>query len=248
MFQLTAKRLFFFQLISHLLLIYWLVFDFSLVGFAKIVFVYFLTGCIGMSMTYHRLLTHKAWTAPKYFEYIGTILATIGGTGSSLSWTATHRKHHVHTDKEGDPHSPSVIGYFKAQWFSMFSPVDVKRSPVLGSEFHRWVHRNYFLVLLIYFLVLLLSGLNTIEMFFAPAAVLWNAGSLINTVCHTKLTGYRNFETRDNSVNNPLLGYLMWGEGWHNNHHKNQMSSDFKVKWWEFDISYQLIKLLKITK
>ena len=65
--------------------------------------------------------------------------------------------------------------------------------------------------------------------------LLWNAGSAINTVNH--LSGYRNFETTDQSKNNFILGYLAWGEGWHNNHHHNQKKFHFQCKWWEFDLS-----------
>ena len=77
-----------------------------------------------------------------------------------------------------------------------------------------------------------------------PAMILWNAGSFINTLTH--MFGYRNFETTDNSTNIPTLGILMWGEGWHNNHHADPQNPSFKHKWWEFDLGGWFIKLLEV--
>jgi stearoyl-CoA desaturase (delta-9 desaturase) len=246
--QITADRLFLIQLIAHIFTIFWIFSIPTLSSILIVLFVYFLTGCLGMSMTYHRLLTHKSWKSPKWFEYLGTVLGTLGCTGSSISWTATHRVHHTKTDKIGDPHSPSILGYVKAQWLSMYSPVDIKRSPVISSKFHQWMHRYYFLVIFLYILLIFLLGGSIISWFFVPACILWNAGSLINTVCHTTALGYRNFSTPDQSSNNPLLGICMWGEGWHNNHHKNQTNPNFSTKWWEIDISYLIIKNVSIYK
>ena len=64
--------------------------------------VYFFTGCIGMSMTYHRLLAHKSWKTPFWFEVFGTLCASVGLTGSSLAWCSVHREHHLKSDKPGD--------------------------------------------------------------------------------------------------------------------------------------------------
>ena len=74
--------------------------------------------------------------------------------------------------------------------------------------------------------------------------ILWNAGSFINTLTHT--FGYRNHDTDDNSTNIPLLGFLMWGEGWHNNHHAKPGKWDFQHRWWEIDPSAWVIRLVKI--
>jgi stearoyl-CoA desaturase (delta-9 desaturase) len=79
--------------------------------------------------------------------------------------------------------------------------------------------------------------------YLVPAMILWNAGSFINTLTH--MTGYRNHETNDNSTNIPLLGILMWGEGWHNNHHWQPSNASFKFKWWEFDLGGWFITLLE---
>ena len=247
MIPLTPLTLLIFQLFAHCALIYWLSNIPNVQEIFAVAIMYFITGCIGMSITYHRLLTHRSFKTWKLFEYIGTICATIGLTGSSLSWTATHRRHHAKSDRNGDPHSPWIIGPIRAQFLSMFSLIYIKNSPVIRSKFHQWIHRNYFNINLFYALVLwYIGGINyIIILWLVPAAILWNAGSCINTVCHCNFLGYRSYNTPDKSTNNPILGYLMWGEGWHNNHHRFQSSPRLGFRWWEIDIGWTIIKLIK---
>ena len=200
-----------------------------------------------MSITYHRLLTHKSFKTNKFFEYFGTLCATLGLTGSSITWTAAHRQHHINADRINDPHSPLILGYFKAQWLSMNSPINIIKSPVIADSFHRFTHRYYIVLNLVWCTILYYIGGQwaILTLYLVPAAVLWNAGSLINTICHTKILGYRNYSTPDCSVNNPILGIFMWGEGWHNNHHRFQNRSKIGEKWWELDIGYWIIRLIK---
>ena len=248
MFKLTPINLFVSQLIAHIATIYWLFSDwFTLTNFVLIFLVYFFTGCIGMSVTYHRLLTHRSFTASKVFEYFGTLCGTVGLTGSSLSWTAAHRLHHSRADRVGDPHSPGILGYIRAQWFSMFSPIKISRSPLIKNSFHFWLHKHYLNINMIWALLLFLGGgwWAVVVLYLVPACLLWNAGSLINTICHTRWLGYRRYNIGDSSVNSPLLGFLMWGEGWHNNHHRHQSRSNIGEKWWEIDIGYYCIKLIE---
>ena len=198
-----------------------------------------------MTMTFHRLLSHKSWNAPKWFYKFGTLSRFYGLTGSSIGWVAVHREHHHHTDKEGDPHSPEHHGFFKVQWLSMFeTPKPRYALHLIRDSFHMFLHRWYFvlhgLIAVTWFVIdpmLLLSA------YLVPAMILWNAGSFINTLTH--MFGYRNYETSDNSTNIPLLGVLMWGEGWHNNHHANPNDPNFQHKWWEFDMGGWFIKLLE---
>jgi len=247
---LTPRTLFAFQLVAHVATIYWLLQGPSLADLGVVFFIYFLTGCLGMSVCYHRWLTHRSFSAPRIFEYLFTLFATLGLTGSSLSWTAAHRQHHARADKFGDPHSPWIMGFIEAQWGSMFSPIDIKRSPVFRSRFHRFMHRNYLSINIVYGAGLLFfGGWNAMAIgWLVPACVLWNAGSLINTVCHTPWLGYKVDHPRSNldlSVNNFVLGILMFGEGWHNNHHLYQRSPNIGRRWYEIDIGYYVIKLIR---
>lgn len=244
--QLTPVKLFVIQLIAHIVTVYWL-FNASTADFIIALIVYFFTGCIGMTITYHRLLTHRSFKAPKWFEIFGTLCGTLGLTGSSLSWTAAHRLHHSRADRINDPHSPKILGYIRAQYLSMFSEIDIRKSPVIRSKLHQFLHRYYIPVNLLWaiLLVSLVGWWWMITVYLVPACILWNAGSLINTVCHTRWLGYRPFNVPDNSVNNPILGLLMWGEGWHNNHHRFQNSPNIGRRWWEIDIGYYIILLIR---
>lgn len=237
--------LFLFQLLAHLALIYG-IFFFSINAWLIVFFVYFLSGCIGVSITYHRFLSHRSFASPRWFEILGTLLASYGLVGSSLAWVNTHRSHHRHVDKSGDPHSPSVHGALKVQWLSMFTSEKSFRyiRQYLSSNFHVTLHRYYFFIhlLILIFLLLTFGWYITSMIYLVPAAVLWNAGSLINTICHLGY-GYRNYTLADSSSNNIFLGYFVWGEGWHNNHHQAPGNSKFGEKWWEIDVSYYIISL-----
>ena len=108
--------------------------------------IYFITGWFGMTMTYHRLLTHQSWRAPKWFYYLGTLCGMYGLTGSPIAWVAVHREHHRHTDTDKDPHSPKN-GFFKAQWLSMFHTVNPRYAVDMARDpFQVFVHKNYFLI------------------------------------------------------------------------------------------------------
>jgi stearoyl-CoA desaturase (delta-9 desaturase) len=89
------------QLLAHIALFYvllyggWVDWSVTLLGF-------FLLGCLGTTVTYHRLLSHRSWNSPRWFEYLGTVLGSFSLIGSSIAWVALHKQHHRYTDKEGD--------------------------------------------------------------------------------------------------------------------------------------------------
>ncbi len=236
--------LFFAQVIAHLSIIPMILYGswyHWLLGFG----VYFITGCFGMTMTYHRLLSHNSWNAPKWYEYFGSLCGTYGLTGSTIGWVAIHKEHHHFTDQEKDPHSPEHQGFFRVQWLSMFedpNPRYVVR--LIRDPIHFFLHKWYFAIHIVIAIIwYLIDPMLLVAAYLFPAMILWNAGSFINTLTH--MTGYRNWETKDNSTNIPLLGILMWGEGWHNNHHHDPQNKSFQHHWWEFDIGGYFIRLLE---
>lgn len=235
--------LFLFQLIAHCGLIYQII-NGTIIEWCITILVYFMTGCFGMTMTFHRLLSHRSWNAPVWFERFGTLCGTWGLTGSSIGWVAIHREHHRYVDTDKDPHSPVYKSFIEIQFLSMFEQPNLKYSANLVKDrFHIILHKYYFFIhLIILGLLLIINPLLAVSCYLAPAAILWNAGSFINTLTH--MIGYRNTETKDNSKNIYTLGYLMWGEGWHNNHHCEPSNANFQKKWWEFDMGYMFIRLL----
>jgi len=93
----TAHTILFAQIIAHISLIPMVIYG-SPYHWLIALFIYFLNGCLGMTMTYHRLLSHRSWNPPKWVERLFTLFATIGMTGSAIAWVAIHREHHKHTD------------------------------------------------------------------------------------------------------------------------------------------------------
>jgi fatty-acid desaturase len=236
--------LFAFQCIAHLGIIYQILYGQWYHWFLTAI-VYFITGCFGMTMTYHRLLSHKSWSAPRWFKIIGTLCGTYGLSGSSIAWVAVHREHHHHTDNINDPHSPRHKGFARVQWLSMFERPNPRYAMhLIRDPFHAKLHQFYFVlhaVLLVGWY--LIDPMLMLSCYLVPAAILWNAGSFINSLTH--MIGYRNHSTNDDSSNIMWLGYLMWGEGWHNNHHNSPSKPNFGEKWWEFDIAYWFITLIE---
>lgn len=246
---MTAKHnqylLFSFQLLAHVALIAAL-FTFSLADWGVSFFVYFLTGCLGVSVTFHRYLSHKSWKAPQWWIYLGSLFGFWGIVGSPIAWANNHIAHHRYVDTDKDPHSPVMMPWWKVQWFSMLTSFESFRFATKNiNPFQVFLHKYYFHIhALILLLLIAFVGIHlTMMIYLVPAALLWNFASLVNTINHSKF-GYRNFETKDSSVNNPITGILAWGEGWHNNHHAYPGKSSFKEKSYEFDISGIIINFI----
>ena len=239
-----------FQIIAHVALLHVIIYGTwwdwltTLTGF-------FLLGCLGAAMTLHRLLAHRSWNSPKWFEVVGTVLANLSLVGSSIAWVALHRQHHRYADKEGDPHRPHE-GFLKSQWGLIFETPNLKyATDLMRSPLHIFLHKYYFLIAISLILSLcLIDPMLAASLYLAPAALVYTIGGAINSLSHSDHLGYRNYETRDNSKNIPVLGYLMWGEGWHNNHHARPKDPYLSKKWWELDISGLIIKQIngKYTK
>ena len=85
--------------------------DFSWKWWVAGVVSYFITGCLGITVTFHRYLTHHSFKMSKSLEYLFSFFGSMGGTGSTIGWVAVHRHHHSHSDTIEDPHSPRHQGW-----------------------------------------------------------------------------------------------------------------------------------------
>jgi fatty-acid desaturase len=241
---MTINYLFLFQILTHLSVIPMIMYG-SPVHYAIAVLVYFFTGCIGMSGTYHRLLSHKSYEPPKWWVYFGTLMGTLGGTGSSIAWCAVHREHHRFTDTERDPHCPHHHGFFRVQFLSMFYTPHIRYVPdLLRSEFHMNMHKFYWLIHAVYAgICYAIDPFAVVYAYLFPSFILWHAGSSINTFSH--MWGWQDTKNGDTSTNHWLNGVLMWGEGWHNNHHADPGNWRFGLKWWQIDVTAYVIRLMR---
>jgi fatty-acid desaturase len=217
------------------------------------IFLYWVSASLGLGMCYHRLLTHRSYSTPKWFEYFLTICAVISVEGGPLLWVTTHRIHHRFADKEGDPHSPRDGKWWAhAGWILVGNALrrdaeTIERyAPDLAeNKFHVWITEYHFLPTVILGIILFaIGGLPFLlwGVFLRTVAGL-HATWLVNSVSH--IWGSRRFDTRDTSTNNWWVALLTFGDGWHNNHHAHPVSARHGLRWYEIDLNFYTIWILR---
>jgi fatty-acid desaturase len=213
---------------------------------------YFLYGCLGIVITFHRKLTHQSYETYPLLTKIFSILGCFSGTGSPLAWTAIHINHHLKSDKPDDPHSPLYKGLkiFTLDYVDQVnSDTKWRMRGLVTDKFQQFLHRYYFLIIISYSVILFLIGGFYLMIFFhwTPALVTGIMSNVVNYIGHKPswLGGYRSYNLSDQSTNNWVWAVPSWGESWHNNHHRFPKDYIFKKQWWELDISGLIIKLIK---
>ena len=226
--------------------------------------LYLLFGA-GITVGYHRLLTHRAFQTHKPVEYGFAVVGSMALQGGVLDWVADHRKHHAHTDQEGDPHSPHVghgeglsgLWHAHTGWLlthhgtaaSRQYAKDLREDPGM-----RLINRRFPLIVLAGLALPALAGWAiTGTLAGAATGFLW--GGLVrvflvhhvtwsvNSVCH--FLGSRRFETDDESRNVFWLALPSFGESWHHNHHAFPRSAEHGLRRWELDPSALVIRGLE---
>lgn len=216
---------------------------------------YFLYGCLGIVVMFHRNLTHHSYVTHPLIVKIFSVLGCFSGTGSPLAWVAIHINHHLNSDQVSDPHSPMHKG-IKIFTLDYVDQVDAntkwRMRGLVTDRFQQFLHRYYFAINIAYSLLLYAIGGFYLVAFFhlAPALITGVMSNVVNYVGHkpTWWGGYRTYNLNDQSSNNWLWAIPSWGEAWHNNHHRYPRDYTFKKQWWEFDISGLIIKLIKHNK
>jgi stearoyl-CoA desaturase (delta-9 desaturase) len=216
---------------------------------------YFLYGCLGIVVTYHRNFTHNSYRTYSVITKLFSVLGCFAGTGSPLAWVAIHINHHLKSDKPSDPHSPHYKGV-KIFMMNYINEVDKdtkwRMRSLVTDKFQQFIHRYYFAIIALYSIVLFMIGGFWLMVFlhWTPAAITAIMSNVVNYVGHkpTWFGGYRTHSLNDQSTNNWLWAIPSWGESWHNNHHRYPKRFSFGDKWWEIDISAFVIKLIKINK
>ncbi|MCH5376601.1 MAG: acyl-CoA desaturase [Planctomycetes bacterium] len=226
---------------------------------------------LGITIGFHRLLSHGSFQTYRWMRVLWMTLGALSVQGSPLVWCAVHRRHHQRSDQHGDPHSPHLHG---KGWWNVLRGFYYSHMGWLFTGYWSWPDRQRYVPDLMadrwlvacdkmYYLWVLASlgipaaigGLATASWMGALLGLLW--GGLvrvfiahhitwsINSVCH--VFGSREFETRDHSRNNLLFGLLAQGEGWHNNHHAFPRSARHGLRWWQFDLSWILIRTMELV-
>jgi stearoyl-CoA desaturase (delta-9 desaturase) len=230
--------------------------------------MYLLTA-IGITVGFHRLLTHRSFQTSKWLEHLFAALGSMAVQGPVIAWVADHRKHHAHTDEEGDPHSPHVghaggaMGVLGGLWhahtgwlLSTQGRADWKRyaADLYEDRGMRTISRQFGLLVLLGLALPALAGyLISGNLAGAATGLLW--GGLVrvflvhhvtwsvNSLCH--FLGSRRFDTDDRSTNVICLALPSLGESWHHNHHAFPRSAAHGLKRWELDPSALIIATME---
>ena len=268
-FWLYATPLIAVHLLVFLALIPW---TFSWSGLVLAILGHLTFGMLGITVGYHRLLTHQGFCCPKWFEHTLAILGICTLQDSPARWVAIHRMHHKHSDEQPDPHSP-LVNFFWGHvgWLLVVNRDHNKTGSferyardLLRQPFYLRLERNglwlgiYFLHALLFVVAgftvgfltggTLMAGLQLGVSWFVWGVVVrtvfvLNGTWAVNSIGH--VWGYQNYDTGDSSRNNWFVSLIAHGEGWHNNHHADQRSARHGHRWWEYDMSWWVIVTLE---
>jgi stearoyl-CoA desaturase (Delta-9 desaturase) len=230
--------------------------------------MYVISG-LGVTVGFHRHLTHRSF---KTYPWLRGTLAAMGSIaieGPVISWVADHRKHHVYSDEEGDPHSPHVgheggwrgalkgLLHAHVGWLFIHTQRGAKKRyarDLIDDPVVSWVSRTFVLWVFVGLALAFALGYAIGGTFTAAlTGLLWGGGVRmlvvhhvtysINSLCH--FFGRQRFDTGDESRNLAWLSLLSFGEAWHNNHHAFPTSAEHGLRWWELDISSLVIRGLE---
>lgn len=214
--------------------------------------MYFITGCLGITLSYHRQLSHKSFQTPKWLEYMLAYCGVQAAQGDPIEWVSSHRYHHMHTDTPLDPHSPyEGFWWSHMAWFLDSEATEERvgartnKGDLESQPFYCWIRDTYGLHIAGMFVVLYaLGGLPAVIWGGAVRlVVVYHITWFVNSACH--VWGTQKYNTGDLSRNNWWVGILAWGEGWHNNHHAFEYSARHGFEWWQVDVTWGVISLLQ---
>src|SRR5210317_586402 len=251
----TGVRIKYFHYLLILsLFLYPYIFNISLLelnGWLIALGVYFLTGCLGITMTFHRCLTHQSFKFKyKWMERLGSYLGSINGTGSPLAWVIVHWEHHRHADTDNDPHSPDKgLVFLKNDKYDNIKFNLIEYRHILKDKFQVALHQYYFLFIILHIIALTIcfGSYGLYYGFIVPTLIGIITSIINNTFAHSTL-GYKRYKQDNDSSNVWWVALLTFGEGWHNNHHAEPWDWNFSRAWYEIDITGNIIKFMLSTK
>jgi fatty-acid desaturase len=236
-------------------------FFFSWEAVALTFFLHWVTGGLGICLGFHRLLTHWSFQTYKPIKWLFCLVGGLAGEGSVIDWVSNHRKHHAHSDQDGDPHSPHDGPW----WSHIFWLAFMQKAKAHEEHVKRWspdllkdpVVRFIGAMFLPsqFLFAAILGGLGYLYGggYMAASFVVWGMFVRLVFVLHSTwfvnsashMWGYKNYETTDDSRNNWWVALITYGEGWHNNHHAYPRMAPHGHKWWEIDTTFMAIRAMQ---
>jgi sn-1 stearoyl-lipid 9-desaturase len=223
-------------------------FSWAAVGIA--IFLHWVTGGLGITLGFHRLVTHRSFQAPKWLEYFLVFCGTLACEGGPIDWVGMHRLHHIHSDQQIDPHDSNQGFWWSHMGWMLYEipcrteiaryTKDISEDPVYKFLQNSFIPIQVALAVLLYFL----GGWSFVVWgVFVRLVAVFHCTWLVNSATHK--FGYRTYESGDRSTNCWWVALLTYGEGWHNNHHAFQHSARHGLQWWEIDMTWMTIQFLQ---
>ncbi len=202
----------------------------------------------GVTVCYHRYFAHRSYKTSRAWQFVMAVAGCLSTQVGPLSWCAHHRRHHAHSDRDGDVHSPVRRGFWYAHLGWLFEPWAFRPDYRIVRDFARypeilWLDRLWFVPpLLAAAGCYLLDGWAGVVIGYClPVVISKQLAFAINSVGHS--FGSQPYPTGDGSRNSWLMALLSYGEGWHNNHHHSPRMANHGWEWWQIDTSYGVILL-----
>lgn len=213
---------------------------------------YWITANLGITLGFHRLVSHRSFKTPKWLEYIFIFCGTLACQGGPIQWIGLHRIHHKYSDTDLDPHdSNKGLWWSHISWMLHNIPADedVPRytQDIKDDPFYQFCQK-YFIPIQVAlgFLLYWLGGWPfVIWGIFVRLVVVFHVTWFVNSATHK--FGYVSHESHDFSRNCWWVALLSFGEGWHNNHHAYQYSARHGLAWWEIDVTWMIIRTLQFV-
>jgi fatty-acid desaturase len=232
-----------------------------LTTFAIVFIISYVWHALGITVGYHRLLSHRSFRCNKALEYALILGGYLAMEGSPIWWISIHRAHHKHVDTPLDPHSP-LKGWFESLYGWMFKRtypahiIPAKQCPdMVNDPIYNFLEqggdwkRNHILcyTLNILYRVIIWGTFGWVAALASLAAgiCVLQVPLMLNFFCHIPKLGYKNYESNNDAVNVWWIGLIAMGEGWHNNHHEYPGAARNGFKWFEIDCSWYALLLFR---
>ncbi len=223
-------------------------FSWPAVGVA--VLLHWVTGGLGVTLGWHRLVTHRSFQVPKWLEYFFVFCGSLTMQGGVIWWVGLHRHHHLYSDQDNDHHDSG-----KGFWWSHMgwllhevpAETEVPRfvKDIGDDPVYQFLDNYFFPIQIILAGILYLIGGWPFVVWgvFVRLVLVYHCTWFVNSATHK--FGYRSHESGDRSTNCWWVALVTYGEGWHNNHHAYQYSARHGLQWWEIDFTWMTIQFLQ---
>ncbi|AHB89548.1 delta-9 acyl-lipid desaturase DesC [Thermosynechococcus sp. NK55a] len=213
--------------------------------------LHWLTAGIGITLGWHRLVSHRSFQVPKWLEYFLVFCGTLSMQGGPIWWVGLHRHHHLYSDQPNDHHdSRKGFWWSHIEWMFREVPAEAEiprfTKDIADDPVYQFLDKYFLPIQVVLAIVLYLWGGWPFVVWgiFVRLVTVYHTTWLVNSATHT--FGYRTFETTDHSTNCWWVALLTFGEGWHNNHHAYQYSARHGLQWWELDLTWLTIRFLQL--